>query len=120
MRFLLNSHIPVGVAKQLRRRSIEAHALSEWMDGNYRSAPDELILATANSDSRILVTYDCQTIPPLLKVLAEAGQHHAGVILVDEETIRPDDIGGLVRALERVSTESANDNWEDHVLFLAK
>lgn len=95
-------------------------ALAEWKDGDYRNAPDDLILAAAVSEARVLVTYDCRTVPPLLKVLAETGQHHSGVILVDEETLRSYDIGGLVRALQRAISESAGEGWEDQVLFLAK
>ncbi|MDO8689041.1 MAG: hypothetical protein Q7R39_03365, partial [Dehalococcoidia bacterium] len=64
------------------------------MDGSLRVASDELVLASAYLEKTILVTYDCRTIPPLLKSLAETGQHHGGV--VDERTLRFDNIGGFV------------------------
>jgi len=47
----------------------------------------------------MLVTYDRRTIPPLLKVWAEQECRHSGVILVNEKTISPANVGGLVRAL---------------------
>ena len=54
-----------------------------------------------------LVTYDRRTIPPLLKAWAEEGLRHAGVIFVDDKTISPADIGGLVSALAKSRDGSA-------------
>ncbi|HWR17730.1 MAG TPA: hypothetical protein VN577_23070 [Terriglobales bacterium] len=51
------------------------------------------------------VTYDRGTIPPLLKVWAEEERSHGGVLFVDEKTISPTDIGGLVRALISLAAE---------------
>jgi hypothetical protein len=67
-----------------------------------------------------LVTYDRRTIPPLLKAWAEAGQHHGGVIFVDEKTISPSDIGGQVRALTSLAREAAAWEWIDRVCFLRR
>lgn len=120
MRLLTDSHIPTAVAEQLRRRGIDALALPEWMGGALRNASDELVLASAYFEKRIMVTYDCRTIPPLLKTLAETGQRHGGVILVDERTLRFDNAGGLVRALQRVCSDEAPDGWEDRVAFLTE
>ncbi len=93
-------------------------ALAEWMNGSYRNAPDELILAGARSDDRVLVTYDCSTIPPLLKELAESRRHHGGVILIKERTLPSTDDGGLVKALETMASKSGSEVWEDRVVFL--
>ena len=49
-----------------------------------------------------------RTIPPLLKAWAEEGRPHGGVIFVDEKTISPADIGGLVWALARLAKEAGN------------
>ena len=115
MLLLLNSHIPLSVAEQLRRRRIDAAALVEWTAGNFRNAPDELVLTNAYLEGRVLVTYDCRTIPALLKELAESGRHHGGVVLARERTLRS--VGGLVRALEAVASKSGGDVWEDRVVF---
>ncbi len=120
MKLLTDSHIPAAVAKQLRRRGIDALALPEWMDGSLRNAPDELVLSSAHLEKRVLITYDCRTIPPLLKTLAETGQHHGGVILIDERTLRFNNVGGLVSALLLVCSEEESDDWEDRVAFLTK
>lgn len=120
MRLLLNSHIASAVAQDLRRAGMDALALSEWLEGNYRNATDDLLLASALSDQRVLVTYDCRTIPPLLKMLAESGGHHAGVVLVDELTLRQRDIGALVRAIEKLALETGDEDWKDRVVFLIR
>jgi hypothetical protein len=67
-----------------------------------------------------LVTYDRRTIPPLLKTWAEAGQHHGGVIFVDEKTISPSDIGGQVLALTALAREAAAWDWTNRVCFLRR
>src|SRR5215208_1975690 len=98
MRLLLDAHVSPAVARDLQRASIDAVAVRDWLEGNYRSASDDQLLAAAAVDGRVLVTYDCRTMPPLLKEWAEIRQEHAGVILVDEKTVRSNDVGGLVRA----------------------
>jgi hypothetical protein len=90
----------------------------DWRGGNYRSAPDDQLLAAATTDERVLVTYDLRTIPTLLNEWAETGQQHAGVILVDDKTLRPDDIGRLIRALRALVAQSGSQSWRDRVVFL--
>jgi hypothetical protein len=67
-----------------------------------------------------LVTYDHRTIPPLLKAWTEQGRAHGGVIFVDEKTISPADIGGLVRALADLVSQSKNWDWTDRICFLSR
>ena len=90
------------------------------MDGGYNSASDETLLTAAFQHRRVLVTYDCRTIPVLLKEWGEAGQHYAGVILVDERTLRPNDIGGLLRALCELASQRGQDDWLDRVIYLRR
>ncbi len=118
MRLLLASHLSPVLARELQRRGVDAVALRNWRDGNYRNSPDDEILSLAYPDGRVFVSYDCQTIPALLTELAETGQHHAGVILVDENTVRSSDIGTLLRALHRLAADTGDDDWEDRVVFL--
>jgi hypothetical protein len=65
-----------------------------------------------------LVTYDRRTIPPLLKLWAEEERSHGGVIFVDEKTISPADIGGLVRALISLADKAGKIDWTNQVYFL--
>jgi len=65
-----------------------------------------------------LVTYDRRTIPPLLKDWAEAGRSHGGVIFVDEKSISPADIGGLVRALLALFRQTAKWDWTNRICYL--
>lgn len=118
MRLLLDAHLSPAVAEALRRGGFDAVAIRDWLDGNYRSAADDQLLEMALSDERVLVTYDLQTIPPLLKEWAETGQRHGGVVLIDERTVRPNDFGGLVRALQALMASCGAQDWQDRVAFL--
>ncbi|MCX6021428.1 MAG: DUF5615 family PIN-like protein [Chloroflexi bacterium] len=118
MRLLLDAHVSPAVARGLNRADIDAIAVRDWQGGNYRTAPDDALLTAAAADSRVLVSYDCRTIPVLLKEWAETGGNHAGVILVDDQTIRPSDIGGLIRALQLLVDRHRGEHWQDRVVFL--
>src|SRR5208282_2893296 len=65
-------------------------------------------------------TYDRRTSPPLLKTWAEEERTHGGVIFVDERTISPADIGGLVWALTRLAKETGNWDWTNRIYFLRR
>jgi predicted nuclease of predicted toxin-antitoxin system len=119
MRILLDSHLPSALARQLQRHEIDAVPLAGWMEGIYRNAADEQILEAAYSDRRVLVTYDVRTVPPLLVEWAETGQHHGGVVLVDDRTLPPNDVGGLLRALLLLIHSGGDEAWEDRVLYLS-
>ena len=118
MRLLLNGHISPSIASQLQQSGIDAIALRDWQDGRYRTASDEQILTAATVDERVLVTYDLRTIPPLLKEWAEAGQQHSGVVLIDNKTLRPNVIGGLLKAIRTLVKEHGDDEWRDQVMFI--
>lgn len=122
LRLLLDEHISPDVARGLRRtrRRIAIHAMAEWEEGNFLGQDDEACLREAAVHGLTLVTYDRRTIPQLLKAWAEAGLEHGGVIFVDEKTIAPADIGGLVRALAALAKESANWSWAGRICFLRR
>lgn len=64
--------------------------------------------------------YDLRTIPLLLKEWSERGIAHGGVILVDEHTAAPHDVGGLVRALRHIMQMLGDVSWADRVVFLQR
>lgn len=122
LKLLLDEHISPSVADGLRRRhrSLIVRGMVEWEGGDFLGKDDAACLLEAARQGLTLVTYDRRTIPPLLKIWAEAGQSHGGVIFVDEKTISPADLGGLVRALIELSKETGNVDWTNLVYFLQR
>jgi len=119
MRLLLETHVPRAVTTQLQRHGIDAVALQDWQAGAYREADDEEILMAAAADRRVVVTFDRKTFPSRLKIWAETGLHHAGVLLISQKTFSPTDIGGLVRALLHLVEASGDQDWTDRVVYMS-
>jgi len=122
LKFLLDEHISPDVAAGLRRRDrkLVVRSMADWEDGSFLGQDDSTCLREATNQGLTLVTYDRRTIPPILKMWAEAGRSHAGVIFVDEKTISPANIGGLVRALATLVKETRTWDWADRVCFLER
>jgi hypothetical protein len=122
LKLLLDEHISPDVADGLRRRrrSFIVRWMAEWENGDFLGQEDAACLLEAAGQGLTLVTYDRRTIPPLLKVWAEQGRRHGGVIFVDEKTISPADIGGVVRALIQLSKKTGKWDWSDRVYFLLR
>jgi len=122
LKLLLDEHVSPDVAAGLRRRvpGLVVRSISDWQDGNFLGQEDAVCLQAASVQGLTLVTYDRRTIPPLLKRWAEEGQRHAGVIFVDEKTISPADIGGLVKALALLVKQTRAWDWTDRILFLRR
>lgn len=122
LKLLLDEHVSPDVAAGLRRRhpSLVVYAMAEWEKGSLLGQDDSACLREAAGQKLTLVTYDRSTIPRLLKNWAEEGRTHGGVIFIDEKTVSPADIGGLVRALSEIYRETAKWDWTDRVLFLRR
>jgi|SRR5579863_3243575 len=122
LKILLDEHISRTVAEGLRRRhrQLVVHCMAEWEDGEFLGQPDSACLRQAAAQGLTLVTYDRRTIPPLLKAWAEEEQKHGGVIFVDEKTISPSDVGGLIDALSDLSRKTAKWDWTDRICFLRR
>lgn len=122
LKLLLDEHISPGVADGLRRRNraLVVRYMAEWQSGNFLGEEDSVCLWEAAAQGLTLVTYDRRTIPPLLKAWAEAGRKHGGVVFVDEKTISPTDVGGLVRALTQLARKTGKWNWTDRFYFLRR
>ncbi len=121
LRLLLDEHISPKVAEGLRRRAPSpVHALANWEGGNFLGQDDNACLMEAARQRLTLVTYDRRTIPLLLKTWAESSRTHGGVVFVDEKTIAPADVGGLVQALYRLCKASSRWDWTDRICFLRR
>ncbi len=122
LKLLLDEHISPDVAKGLRRRNraLEIRYMVEWENGTFLGQDDRACLREAAIQGLTLVTYDRRTIPPLLKTWAEEDRTHSGVIFVDEKTISPADIGGLVWALTKLARETENWHWTNRIYFLRR
>jgi hypothetical protein len=122
LRLLLDEHISPDVATGLRRRvpALVIRSMADWEGGNFLGQKDAVCMQEASVQGLTLVTYDRRTIPPLLKQWAEEGHSHAGVIFVDEKTISPADIGGLVKALTLMVKQTRAQDWRGRILFLRR
>lgn len=122
LKLLLDEHISPEVANGLRRRNpaIEVRYMVEWENGHFLGREDSACLREAALQGLTLVTYDRRTIPLLLKTWAEEERTHGGVVFVDEKTISPADIGGLVWALTRLAIETRNLDWTNRIYFLRR
>ncbi|HTW30295.1 MAG TPA: hypothetical protein VMD76_01365 [Candidatus Sulfotelmatobacter sp.] len=122
LKLLLDEHISPTVAIGLRRRqsSLGVHSLVNWENGRFLGRDDAACLKEAVAQKLTLVTYDRRTIPPMLKTWAEEGRSHGGIVFVDEKTISPSDIGGLVWALASLARETGRWDWTNRVYFLRR
>ena len=112
LRLLLDEHVSPVVAVGLRKRDakLSVFAMRDWEQGGFLGRDDADILQATVEQGLTLVTYDRRTIPPLLKSWAEQGLKHGGVVIVDDKTIWPTNVGGLVRALSALARESRLPN----------
>ncbi len=122
LKLLLDEHLSPDVAEGLQRKckTLTVHGLAEWEGGRFLGLADEAILEEAAAQKLTLVTYDLKTIPPLLKTWMEAGHDHGGVIFVDNKTIPSSDVGGLIRALQKLSQDAVKWDWKNRVCFLRR
>jgi Domain of unknown function (DUF5615) len=122
LKLLLDEHISPLVVEGLRRRNskVRVFCIRDWQNGRFLGQDDRLVLAEAAAQGMSLVTYDQRTIRPILKLWAEEECSHAGVIFIDEKTIMPGDIGGLVLSLVELAKESQRWDWKDQVVFLRR
>jgi hypothetical protein len=122
LKLLLDEHISPDVANGLRRhhRALEVRSMVEWEKGRFLGQDDRACLREAAVQGLTLVTYDRRTIPPLLKTWAEEERSHGGVIFVDEKTISPADIGGLVRALTSLARKTDSWDWRNRIYFVRR
>jgi predicted nuclease of predicted toxin-antitoxin system len=120
LRLLLDENISDVVAQQVRlhRGGIHIESVHTWRAGAFRGRRDPDLLRAAREEGWTLVTYDQNTIPPLFFEFIQAGEEHAGVIFIDDRTIRPEEFGLLVRSLIAFWEVRGNRDWTNQVMYL--
>jgi hypothetical protein len=122
MKLLLDEHVSPAVAKIVRKISpdIEIVSIHHWRDGQFINQPDERILRAAAIEGLVLVSFDVNTIPPVISEFANSGESHAGVIFVSIRTFAQNDVKGLARALVELVSRHGGDSWANRVDFLTR
>ena len=120
LQLLLDENISYVVADGLlaRRPNISVASVHRWHSGELRGQPDPAVLRVAAEHRLTLVTFDQTTILPLLTEWGSLRITHAGVIFVNRRSIRPEDFGGLIRALEALWDGEHAMDWTNRVEFL--
>lgn len=109
--------IVLGLKRQLPLADVEC--ILTWQDGEHLGSPDDVILINALRDWRVVVTYDLATMPSAIQSMASNHGQHPGVLFIDTKTLRPNDIGGLVRALQSfVMMHARSEHLNNQVHFL--
>ena len=116
--FLLDEHISPIVAKQIQQKQpdLAIFPLLTWQEGRYLGLPDNVILQVANEAQLTLVTYDQNTIPPLLWEWGTAQIDHRGVIFIDYQTIPPSNF--WMRSLLKLWHQEKQHNWTNRLIYL--
>lgn len=120
LKLLLDENLSEEIARQVsaKRPDIPIVGVREWEGGRLKGAGDDDVLRAASAAGLTLVTYDVNTIPPLLIRLANEVFVHSGIIFVTNTTIRSDDFGSLVRALVLLYDAEREADWKDRLVFL--
>lgn len=122
LKLLTDQQISPAVAEQIsaKRPEVAILSLQAWHGGAFLGASDQTILRAALAEELTLVTYDRRTIAPLLVEWGISGTDHAGVVFLDDASIRPADTGGQVRALIVHWDETHDWDWKNRIVFLRR
>lgn len=112
MRLLLDAHVSGRViARRLRERGHDVRAANEepQLDG----WEDEALLELAAAEGRILITFNVKDFPRICVRWAEAGQHHAGCLIL--VGIDHGEFGTILRVLDAAfAARPAPEDWRDY------
>jgi hypothetical protein len=103
VRFLLDEMLSPEIARQLRRRGIDADAVAARPDLVGRA--DDHVLETATKETRCLVTANIADFAALDATWRADAREHAGILLVGSGLLmRRGSIGTVVSALDECAT----------------
>jgi predicted nuclease of predicted toxin-antitoxin system len=112
VRLLLDAHVSgPKVGRRLQAAGHDVRALDQ--EPELEALADEQVLALATAESRILVTHNVHDFPAILRQWGQAGQSHAGVILV--YGISPNEFDLLRRGIEAwLQRRPSQSDWRDY------
>lgn len=105
----------VGRALEEAGHDVRAMDAEQRLEG----LEDEEVLGLAISEGRVLVTADVADFPPLIARMNEAGDHHAGCILVPK-SVRHEDFGTLIFGIGRALEGITQEEWTNRVRWIQK
>lgn len=118
--FLLDEQISPEIARQIliKRQDISIFSIHTWQQGHFLGVSDETILQAASNDKLTLITYDQQTIPPILVEWGQSNIHHSGVIFIDYRSIPPNNFGKLVKTIIWLWDNQNQASWRNRIIYL--
>ena len=119
---LLDEQISPKIAQQINQKYPEIPILSihNWQNGFYLGIDDATIILAAADSNLTLVTYDQNTIPPILVDLGGRNIEHGGVVFVDYRSIPPNNFGSLVKAIIKLWQASHQIDWKNRIVYLRR
>ena len=122
MRLLLNEMWSAEIARQLRRRGVDALAATE-APTRYRAIPDHDVFARAREDGRVIVTDNVPDFAALVADAASRGESHPGVVFAVRPAFdrsHPRIVGQMVRALAALAGSSDAGRVASGAVFLQR
>ncbi len=120
LHLLLDELISPVVLEELRLRVARAtvETLMAVGEGMFQDVSCGDLLAFVAQEKIIFVTYDRSAMAATLHNWRETGYPHGGVIVIDDKTVPPSDIQGLVGLLQKLVELSVNWDWANRVVYL--
>lgn len=117
MRLLLDAHVS---SRHIGRVLVEAghDVLALDQDQTLARLPDEEVLEFAAAERRIVVTHNIRHFAPIVRRRAEAGERHAGCVLV---TLPHTAYGAILQGIQAAfEARARQEEWVDHAEFIAR
>ena len=122
MRLLLDEHLWPGlvdmISKTLPGRDIAS--IHTFEGGALVNQSDARILERCHQGSRVLVTFDVNTIPAEIARLAMEDKDHAGVVFLSSKSFAQNDYKSLSKALIALLEKHGEADWTNRTVFLSK
>jgi hypothetical protein len=119
---LVNEMWSADIARQLRRRGVDAVAATE-LPRRYRGVPDDEVFRRAQADGRVIVTDNVGDYAPLVAEAAGRGESHCGVVFALRpgfDRASPRIVGEMVRALAALARSQDARSLASSATFLQR